>query len=58
MEELKILNLPLYIGHSRKGFLNFLEKDEFIGKTINEKTDIVTSYLVQKNIDYIRIHRL
>jgi len=58
VEELKILNLPLYIGHSRKGFLNFLEKDEFIGKTINEKTDIVTSYLVQKNIDYIRIHRL
>ena len=58
IEELKILDLPLYIGHSRKRFLNFLENEEFIDKNIQERTDIITNYLVQKNINYIRIHKL
>ena len=52
------LDLPLYIGHSRKRFLNFLENEEFIDKNIQERTDIITNYLVQKNINYIRIHKL
>ena len=58
IEELKILDLPLYIGHSQKRFLNFLENEEFIDKNIQERTDIITNYLVQKNINYIRIHKL
>tara|TARA_Y100000385_G_scaffold190697_2_gene197118 strand:- start:4390 stop:5166 length:777 start_codon:yes stop_codon:yes gene_type:complete len=58
IDELKVLNLPLYIGHSRKRFLNFLESDEFIGKNIQERTDLITDCLVCKNIDYIRIHKL
>jgi len=58
IDELRILNLPLYIGHSRKRFLNYLENDEFIGKNIDQRTDIITDYLVQKNIEYIRIHKL
>jgi dihydropteroate synthase len=58
IEELKILNLPLYVGHSRKRFLNFIESEEFIGKDIDQKTNIITNYLISKNIDYVRIHDL
>jgi dihydropteroate synthase len=58
VDELKILNLPLYIGHSRKRFLNFLENDEFIGKDLQQRTDIISNYLIAKKINYIRIHKL
>lgn len=56
IEELKILDLPLYIGHSRKRFLNFIESEEFIGKDLDQRTNIITHYLILKNIDYVRIH--
>lgn len=58
IDELKILNLPLYVGHSRKRFLNYLNDAEFKNKNIEEKTNIITKYLIAKNINYVRVHLL
>jgi dihydropteroate synthase len=58
IDELKILDLPLYIGHSRKRFLTFLESEEVTGKDLDQRTNIITHYLISKKIDYIRIHDL
>lgn len=71
IDEFKKLNLPLYVGHSRKRFLNdltFAELQKFDFDFTNycdfddfdrdKKTAIVTKYLMAKNIDFIRIHNL
>ena len=51
--KLKVLNIPLLIGVSRKSFLSY-GKD-----TPNERltqTLAITSYLINKKIDYLRVH--
>ena len=48
IERLKIFNLPLLIGHSRKSFLDYNEN----------KTAEISSYLAKKHIEYLRVHNI
>lgn len=51
----KALGLPIYIGHSKKSFLkeiNFFES----ATNVEEKTLIISDYLIHKNIDFLRVH--
>ncbi len=54
--EFKDLNIPILIGHSEKSFLS-LFTDKNAGER-NIETNIVTSYLVSQNVDYIRVHNV
>jgi 2-amino-4-hydroxy-6-hydroxymethyldihydropteridine diphosphokinase / dihydropteroate synthase len=50
------LGIPILVGHSRKSFLT-----KFTNKPCNDRdveTAIISSYLANKNIDYIRIHNV
>ena len=51
IEELKQLNLPLYIGHSRKSFLGTPPDKDL-------ETLKISKELINKNIDYIRLHNI
>jgi dihydropteroate synthase len=56
IDRFRALDLPLYVGHSNKSFL-----DEWIidgCKTRQEKTNKVSKYLISKNIEYLRLHNL
>ncbi len=55
IDRLRVLDLPLYIGHSNKSFLD----DWAIEGCDNreKKTSAVSAYLVSKNIEYLRVHR-
>lgn len=55
IDKFKILDLPLYIGHSNKSFLDSWQIDNC--QTREEKTAFITKYLIEKNIDYIRLHK-
>lgn len=46
------LGLPIYIGHSKKSFLDQID----IKGDRSEKTLEVSKFLLQKNIDYLRVH--
>lgn len=48
----RVLGLPLYIGHSKKGFLDSLE----IAGDRAQKTLEVSKFLIAKNVDYLRVH--
>jgi dihydropteroate synthase len=48
----RILGLPLYIGHSKKSFLDALD----IEGSRAEKTLEVSKFLIEKNIDFLRVH--
>lgn len=52
INEFKKLGLPLYVGHSKKSFLDEVKID---GNRA-EKTLAVSQYLLQKNIDFLRVH--
>lgn len=55
----KTLGLPLYIGHSKKSFLDAVNFSNFPdGESYNrsQKTLIISKYLAQKNIDFLRVH--
>lgn len=56
IDELKELGIPLLIGHSEKSFFS-LFTDKKAGER-NVETNVVTSYLASKNIDYIRVHNV
>ncbi len=47
--EIKELNVPIYIGHSRKSFLGDVEDR-------NQATIQISNKLIEKNINYIRVH--
>jgi len=49
VEELKSLDVPLYIGHSRKSFLGDVECRD-------TATTQISKELIEKDIDYIRVH--
>jgi dihydropteroate synthase len=55
-----ILGLPLYVGHSKKSFLdevncsNFSEEKKDLNRA--EKTLIISKYLAQKNVEFLRVH--
>ena len=48
----RILGLPLYIGHSKKGFLDSLKIDgDRAAKTLE-----ISKYLIAKKIEFLRVH--
>ncbi|KJV69085.1 dihydropteroate synthase [Candidatus Neoehrlichia procyonis] len=52
---LKILDLPICVGHSRKSMLSALS----INNDFRDyATTIISTFLMQKNIDFIRVHNL
>ncbi|MFT6077375.1 MAG: dihydropteroate synthase [Myxococcota bacterium] len=54
IDRLRTIGLPLYIGHSNKSFLDKWVIDNCDSR--EEKTISVSSYLMSKNIEYLRIH--
>jgi len=50
--EFRALKLPLYVGHSKKSFLDNVS----ISGDRAEKTLIISKYLMQKNVDFLRVH--
>lgn len=58
IDAFKSLDLPIYIGHSKKSFLDILNIEGLTNtkESRPQKTLILTNYLARHNIDYIRIH--
>lgn len=52
IDSYRLLNLPIYIGHSKKRFLDALD----IAGDRGEKTLAVSKYLIAKKIDFLRVH--
>ncbi|MFM7620146.1 MAG: dihydropteroate synthase [Alphaproteobacteria bacterium] len=52
IEQYRVLGLPLYVGHSKKSFLDALD----IEADRSSKTIQISKYLAQKQVDYIRVH--
>lgn len=58
----RVLGLPIYIGHSKKSFLDAVECDDGFNKNgqlcsnRSEKTLIISQYLARKNIEFLRVH--
>jgi dihydropteroate synthase len=54
------LGLPLYVGHSKKSFLDKVNCSDFNGNNQDlsreEKTLVISKYLISKNIEFIRVH--
>jgi len=48
----RILGLPLYVGHSKKSFLDAID----IEGDRSEKTLEVSKFLIGKNVDFLRVH--
>ena len=56
IDRLKVLNLPLFFGHSYKSFLDGMEINGYHSRS--KKTIAVSGYLTSKDIDYIRVHEV
>ncbi len=52
IDAFKVLGLPLYVGHSKKSFLEEVK----ISGTRAEKTLEISQYLAQKNVEFLRVH--
>lgn len=52
INEFRIFGLPLYVGHSKKSFLEAVKID---GDRA-EKTLLVSKYLMQKKVEFLRVH--
>lgn len=50
------LDFPIMYGHSRKSFLNLITNKEFIQRDL--ETAIISSYLADAGVDYLRIHNV
>jgi dihydropteroate synthase len=57
IDSFRSLNLPLYLGHSKKSFLQAIDFSAF-GSNLDsgEKTLIVSKYLIKKNVEFLRVH--
>ena len=55
IDRLRVLDLPLYVGHSNKSFLDEMTIENCATRA--EKTIAVSKYLVEKNIEYLRVHK-
>jgi dihydropteroate synthase len=53
---LRVLNLPIYVGHSKKSFLDAINISSQPNLDRTAKTLILSQYLAQKNVDYLRVH--
>ncbi len=49
------LNVPLYVGHSRKSFLKLMNPDDSIAAR-DKETYTVSAYLAKQGVDYLRVH--
>lgn len=60
IDAFRALELPLYVGHSKKSFLDAINFSDFHlpNETFDraKKTLIISKYLAQKNVDFIRVH--
>ncbi len=58
IDDYQVLELPIYIGHSKKSFLDKVGCFDSEGENLSraEKTLIISKYLIKKKIDFIRIH--
>ncbi|MES2677020.1 MAG: dihydropteroate synthase [Pseudomonadota bacterium] len=56
VDRLRILDLPLYVGHSNKSFLDEWQIDNC--QTREEKTVFISAYLMAKNVEYLRVHNV
>lgn len=56
INKLRALNMPMLVGHSRKSFLNFYKDND--PTTRDLETAAVSSYLANRNIEYIRVHNV
>ena len=52
ISDYRVLNLPIYVGHSKKSFLKALNID----KNNAEKTLEISKFLIEKGIDFLRVH--
>ena len=52
----RVLNLPIYVGHSKKSFLDALNIPSQPNLDRTAKTLILSQYLAQKNVEYLRVH--
>jgi dihydropteroate synthase len=52
IDDYRILGLDLYVGHSKKSFLDAID----LPLDRNQKTLEITKYLAQKKIEYLRVH--
>ncbi len=52
IDSYRALGLPLYIGHSKKRFLDELQIDG----DRTQKTLAVSKYLIEKKVDFLRVH--
>jgi dihydropteroate synthase len=53
---LRVLNLPIYVGHSKKSFLDAINIPSQPNLDRTAKTLILSQYLAQKNVEYLRVH--
>ena len=52
----RALNLPIYVGHSKKSFLDAINIPSQPNLDRTAKTLILSQYLAQKNVEYLRVH--
>lgn len=52
----RVLNLPIYVGHSKKSFLDAINIPSQPNLDRTGKTLILSQYLAQKNVEYLRVH--
>ncbi len=53
IDSFRSLDLPIYVGHSKKSFLDQINLQN---KDRAEKTLIISKFLAQKMVDFIRVH--
>jgi dihydropteroate synthase len=54
IDAFRVLGLPLYVGHSKKSFLDAVR----ISGDRAEKTLKISKFLMEKNIEFLRIHEV
>ena len=52
----RVLDLPIYVGHSKKSFLDALNIPLQPNLDRTSKTLSLSQYLAQKKVDYLRVH--
>lgn len=56
IEAFKPLGVPLFVGHSRKSFISELVKKT--SNTRDSETALISSYLANKGVEYLRVHNV
>ncbi len=57
IDTFRSLGLPLYIGHSKKSFLEAIDFSDYRENLDRaKKTLIISKYLAQKNVEFLRVH--